>query len=449
MRAIRRAYRASAYDPAPPPSYWAATAPEAGRFENPLNRDISVETAIVGGGYTGLNAALYLAERGEEAAVFDTAYPGWGASGRNGGFVCIGGSALSHEEQIAKFGLEESRRFASLQQASVDHVAGLLDQFGIDADRHSDGEWCLAHSGKAFQREEKSAEIARSLGLPMRGFSKGELDERGMRGPKFHGGHQLQCGFAINPLKYCAALAKAASAAGASLYSHSPVHMIRPGPCGFILRVGGFEVRAKRLIVAVNGYGGDDWVPGLDERVLPVMSSIMVTRKLTAEELNGPGWASDQAAYDSRASVHYFRTLPEGRFMFGARGGSSLAPYMLKHLHRRIRRDFEAMFPHWADVEAEYQWNGLLALARDLSLHIGPLGDWRNAWTGLAYHGNGVAMGSWTGRILGELALGDRRHDELPAIMRAPLRRFPLPRLRMAYIKGYYALWDIQDILRG
>ncbi|MEM7545976.1 MAG: FAD-dependent oxidoreductase [Pseudomonadota bacterium] len=446
---MRRAYPAHAYDPAPPPSFWATTVPDAAAVAPSLEQDLVVDFAVVGGGYTGLNAALTLAERGEDVALFDAAYPGWGASGRNGGFVCVGGSALDYDEQIAKFGFDETKRFVDLQRRTTDHVATLLDRFAIDADRHSDGEWAMAHSAKAFARGEKAAETERRLGLTVNSFNQGALDERGMVGPAFHGGHQLAHGFAINPLKYANGLARATAAAGARLYGRSPVHSINTAPGGFRLHVGGFAVRAKHVIVSVNGYGGDDWVPGLDDRVLPVMSSIMVTRPLTGGELQGPGWASDQAAYDTRARVHYFRLLPDGRFMMGTRGGSSLHPLMLKRLDRQIRIDFEHLFPHWAHVEAEYKWNGLLALARDKSMYVGPLGDWRNAWTAAAYHGNGVAMGSYAGKLLAELAVGDLQMDDLPAIMRGPLRRFPLPRLKMAYIKGYYAAWDIAELLRG
>lgn len=446
---MRRAYPPAAYHSAPPPSYWAKTAPEAPKRGAPLAADLAVDFAVVGGGFTGLNAALALAEAGEETALFDMAYPGWGASGRNGGFVCIGGAKLPLAEQVKRFGETETRAFVSTQRAAIDHVASLLGQLGVDADRHSDGEWSLAHSARAFEAAEADAALERRLGVPITGHSQGALDERGMAGPAFHGGHHTWVGFAINPLKYAAGLAAAAEAAGARLFSQSPVHSIRTAPGGFRLHVGGFEVRARKLIVAVNGYGADEWVPGLDDRVLPVLSSIMVTRRLTGSELQGPGWTSDQAAYDTRAKVHYFRLLPEGRFLFGARGGSSLNPALQRRLNARIRRDFEAMFPHWAHVETEYMWNGLLALARDMAPHVGPLGDWENAWTACCYHGNGVAMGSYAGRLLAELATGRRAQSTLPAIVRAPLPRFPLPRLRMAYVKGYYALWDIGELMRG
>lgn len=446
---MRRDYPDSAYDPAPPPSWWAATVPDAATTTEPLERDLNVDFAVVGGGYTGLNAALRLAERGEDVALFDAAWPGWGASGRNGGFVCVGGSAMDYDELIARYGFDETKRFVDMQRATTDHVGDLLTRFDIDADRHSDGEWALAHSARAFARGEQGAETERALGLTINSFQQSELDERGMSGPAFHGGHQMAHGFAINPLKYATGLARETAAAGAQIFAHSPVHSINTAPCGFRLHVGGFQVRAKHVIVGVNGYGGDKWVPGLDDRILPVMSSIMVTRPLTGAELQGPGWTSDQAAFDTRARVHYFRLLPDGRFMMGIRGGSSLNPMLLSRLKARMRSDFERLFPDWAHVETEYQWNGLLALARDRNLYVGPLGDWENAWTAAAYHGNGVAMGSYAGKLLADLAVGDLKQNELPAIMRGPLRRFPLPRLKMAYIKGYYVAWDIAEALRG
>ncbi len=442
---MRRAYPDSAYDPAPPPSYWVLTAPEAAARRTPLERDLAVETAIVGAGFTGLNAALRLAERGAEAAVFDTGFPGCVASGRNGGFACVGGAGRGYDEMIRDHGLVQTRAFVDHQKASVDHVAGLLDRLGIDADRHSDGEWEIAHSDKALARGGDHVELERKLGLDMTAFSRGELAERGMAAPFVHGGWRRRPGFALNPLKYAAGLARAAEAAGAAIYSHSPVHAIATAPNGFRLHVGGFEVRARRLIVAVNGYGGDGWVPGLDDRVMPVMSNIVVTRKLTEDELAAQGWTAREATYDTRSRVHYFRLLPEGRFMFGSRGGSSLNPILLKRLRKRVRRDFAEMFPAWTGVEMTHEWNGLLALTWARTMYAGRLGDWPGAWTAFGYHGNGVAMGSYAGRLVADMALGGLRPADLPPQIAAPLRRFPLPRARMAYIKGYYVAWDLAE----
>ncbi|MEM7268833.1 MAG: FAD-binding oxidoreductase [Pseudomonadota bacterium] len=442
-----RLYPDHAYAPEPAPSYWQATVPEAAPGVS-VESDLTVDTAIIGGGFTGLNAALRLAERGAEVALLDAAHPGWGASGRNGGFVCLGGSKLDYETQIKRYGRDATRAYVDRQRASIDHVAENLSRYGIDADRHSNGEWMLYHSPKSYAREAAGIEIEQSLGMPITRYEQPALDERGMAGPAFHGGYHLDWGFAINPLKYAHGLRRATEAAGVQVYSRSRVEsVVRDN--GYRLTVNGCTVRARRLIVGANGYAKDGWIDWMSGRFLPVLSSIMVTRPLTHDELQAQGWWSDQAAYDSRALIHYFRLLPEKRFMFGMRGGSSLSRWADQRLARRIREEFDAMFPAWAHVETDHRWTGLLALARSYSQYVGRLGDWPDAWTAFAYHGNGVAMGSYCGRLMADMALGDLDPTDLPPIMSEPPPRFPLPQARMAYIKGYYALWDLGEALRG
>ena len=135
--------------------------------------------------------------------------------------------------------------------------------------------------------------------------------------------------------------------------------------------------------------------------------------------------------------------------LFGARGGSSLHPWNVKRLQHAIREDFKRMYPAWADVEITHDWNGLLALTWARTMHIGPLDGWDGAWTAFGYHGNGVAMGSYSGKLVAEMAMGKVKREDLPVQMSGPLRRFPLPWARMAYIKGYYVAWDLKEKLRG
>ncbi|MGB0504963.1 MAG: NAD(P)/FAD-dependent oxidoreductase [Pikeienuella sp.] len=440
-------YPDSAYDPATPPSYWATTAPEIIAANQPLADDVSVGTAVIGGGFTGLNAALGLAEKGEDVAIFDASHPGWGASGRNGGFVCMGGTKQDYSVLLQKFGEEETRAYINRQRGAIDHVASILERFNIDADRHSDGEWLAAHRPSVFERMTPEVELEQSLGLPSTIYSRAEMAERGMAGPHFHGGVHLNLGFAVNPMKYLAGLVKAAQNAGATIYSHSRVTKVTQGD-RYSLTVNGHKVTAKRLIYAANGYAKDGFIDWMTGRFLPVLSSIIVTRPLTDAEMKAQGWWAKQATYDSRTMLHYFRLLPENRFMFGMRGGSSLSPRADAKLARLIRSDFEKLFPAWSHVETDYRWTGLLSLARDKAQYVGPLGDWPNAWTAHSYHGNGVAMGSYSGKLLADSALGQIKPIDLPAIMRGPLRRFPAHWARMAYIKAYYLGWDISEILR-
>ncbi|MGB0853745.1 MAG: NAD(P)/FAD-dependent oxidoreductase [Pikeienuella sp.] len=435
------------YAPTPAPSYWQATTPDA--VPGPaLAEDLMVDTAVIGGGYTGLNAALRLAQRGVDVAVFDTGHPGWGASGRNGGFVCVGGSAHGYDHLIAKHGQAETQNFVNHQRAAIEHVAALLEAHAINADRHSDGEWALAHSRSAFEGAARKLATERALGFDVRAFSQEELNERGMGGPSFHGGHQLACGFAIHPLKYATGLARATQAAGAQVFSHSKVTRIS-SENGYRLTVNGHTVQARRVIIGANGYAQEGLVPWLNGRFLPVVSSIMVTEEISEADQRAQGWWSDQAAYDSRALVHYFRMLPEGRMMFGARGGSSLSKRGDRYLETMIRREFETMFPGWRHIATSHRWTGLLSLARDRSLYTGPIPDMPGAFTSFAYHGNGVAMGSYCGKLLADMALGDLAPGDLPLPMRAPARKFPAAALRMAYIKAVYAWWDVKEALGG
>ncbi len=444
---MRPLYPDTAYDPKPAPSYWQATVPDAGPGPV-LVCDTTIDTAVIGAGFTGLNTAIRLAERGEEVAVFDAGFPGWGASGRNGGFVCTGGSKVEYEDQIKTHGFDQTKAYVDRQKASIDHVADNLDRFGIDADRHSDGEWLLCHSAKNFDACSGLAEVERSLGIPVNTYSQAELDERGMAGPEFHGGYHTGWGFAVHPLKYAHGLRRAAEEMGVRTYSLSRVSDVKREN-GYRLMVNGQTVRARRLIVAANGYAKDGWIDWLSGRFLPVVSSIMVTRVLTDDELAAQAWTTDQAAFDSRALVHYFRMLPEKRFMFGMRGGSSWGPAAERKRDRIIRREFDRMFPAWRHVETDHTWSGLLSLSWSYSQYTGQLGDWPDAWTSFAYHGNGVAMGSYAGKLLADMALGDLRQQDLPVIMATPPAKFPLPALRMKYIKGYYAAWDLKELIRG
>ncbi|MBC7181863.1 MAG: FAD-dependent oxidoreductase, partial [Roseovarius sp.] len=152
------------------------------------------------------------------------------------------------------------------------------------------------------------------------------------------------------------------------------------------------------------------------------------------------GWTTRQMCYDDRFFLHYFRLMPNNRMLFGMRGGLFSSPGFDARMHRTIRRHFEAMFPAWRHVETPHSWNGLLSLAPDLTPYAGPIPDMPGAFTGLSYHGNGVAMASYAGAILADLALDRTPRTLYPEIMRKPPRKWPLGRFRRAMLWPPYAL---------
>lgn len=442
-----RLYHPSAYDfTQTVDSQWEASAPPLGLDPQPLSGGAAAEVAIIGGGFTGLNAALRLAgAHGRDVAVLEAGPIGWGASGRNGGFCCIGSSKLSYGDMIGKFGLDATREFFEAQRNAVTHVAGLLDEHGIEADRTEEGEIQLAHRPNRVRGMlEEQAFLKRTFGLDCRLVGREGLAAEGAGSDYFHGGLASPLGFGLHPLKYVRGLARAASRAGARLHPGSPVIAWREEAGRHVLVTARGELRAKSVLVATNGYTDEDIPPALAGRLLPALSTILVTRPLQESELAAQGWTTRRMAYDTRDLLHYFRLLPCGRFLFGGRGGTEAHPGSLAAIARRLRLTFERMFPAWAGVETERRWSGLVCLSFGRTPHAGPLPGLDNAHVAAAYHGNGVAMGSFAGARIADVMAGGPA-EAIPAVLRAPLKRFPAPALRIHYLKAAYAGFGLRD----
>ncbi|MBZ0130955.1 MAG: FAD-binding oxidoreductase [Rhodobacteraceae bacterium] len=444
---MQRPYEAAAYDTSHPVgSYWESTVPGPISPE-PASGEIRTEIAVIGGGFTGLNAALQLAEEhSAQVHVIEAGSFGWGASGRNGGFCCLGGAKLSLAGQVRQFGLDETRRFVAFQKQAIARVADNLERYGIEAECHSDGELQLAHSPAAYKRMQAEAEADRqSFGLTYQAYPKAALAGIGADSPGFHGGIREAEGFALNPLKYVQGLAHAAETRGVTLHANSPATAITQTGSGFVITTPQARICTDRLIVATNGYSADD-VPGaMRGRFLPVVSAVLVTRPISAREQADQGWSSDLMSYDSRHLLHYFRLMPDGRFLFGQRGAVRWTASATEWARRTNRRDFEAMFPAWANVETAHFWAGLLCLTPRLHPFLGPLPGLPGAFAAYGYHGNGVAMASAVGRALGDMAAG--RTPDLPAILKADPGRFPLPILRRNYLRAAYVKYRLEDAL--
>ncbi len=396
--------------------------------------DIDTDIAIIGGGYTGLSAALHLAEAGESVTVLEAKSPGWGASGRNGGFCCLGGGMAKDATLTRRHGPSAVGDWLTAQKSAIGLVSDLLARHQIDASRHSHGEVVIAHSPRAFHEfNEEQAHLA-AHGIAADILSPEALTERGLHAHGSFGGLHVKIGFALDPGAYAMGLARAAEAAGAAIHANAPVSAIAETAEGFRLTLPQGVVRARRLLIATNGYSAEDVPQWLRARTMPMQSSIIVTRPLSPDEQAAQGWTSDLMAYDSRLLLHYFRRLPDGRFLFGMRGGLNARPATEAHIRTKIRQDFNTMFPAWADVEAPHFWSGLVNFTRSFTPYAGPLPGMKNAWIAMGYHGNGVAMASYSGAIMASLIRGRRPDLPYPDAMQVPLGRFPLGRYRRLLI---------------
>ena len=444
-----RLYPATAYDfLRPVDSHWEATAPPLARPLAPLRTGVSVDAAIVGAGYTGLHAAYRLASNhGMHVVVLEAAAPGWGASGRNAGFCCIGSAKLPYAVMLHRYGEAATREFFDAQLDAVAYVADFIAGHAIDAERSGNGEFQLAHRGWAMEALKAEHELlAARFGFRTELLRNEQLGERGVGGPEFHGGLWSPVGFGLHPLRYLRALAGLAIDAGAVIHPRSPVTAWRHVRGEHVLSTAGGEVRARRVLLATNAYSDEAvprWIGG---RLLPALSRVLITRPLTADERMAQGWTSFDLAYDTRNLLHYFRLLPDGWFLFGGRGGTDLSPAGLQRAMDELKARFERMFPVFAHVEIERSWSGLVCLALRRVPYIGPIGRMAGGYAALAYHGNGVAFGSYAGRLIADVMAGvDGAARRIPRIVAGPLRRFPFPRLRRIYLKAAYSGLSLRD----
>ncbi|MBI1217513.1 MAG: FAD-dependent oxidoreductase [Rhodobacteraceae bacterium] len=443
--AVRRLYEDPAYDTSRwPPSHWRASLP-APAPAAPLTGFVRAEVAVIGAGYAGLNAALELARgHGADVVVLDAGQPGWGASGRNGGFCCIGGSKLSDRQIVARVGEGGARDFRDFQHRAIERVAGLLSRHGIAARQGPTGDICIAHSPRALKALAEDAEAKMALyGEETELIPAAALAERGLTGAGFHGAAFSPTGFPIHPLAYAEGLAGVARATGVQLYGQSPVVALAPEGQGWRLTTPQGSVLARRVLIATNGYSSDDLPPWIGGRTLPAQSAVLMTRPLSAAERRAQGFTTPIMSYDTRHLLHYFRHLPDGRFLFGMRGGISAATSAAARTAARVRDDFARMFPAWAAVPVEAEWSGFVCLTGSLAPFVGPVPGAQGLYAAFGWHGNGVAPASLGGVLAAGLIAG--RPTPVPALMRIPPRRFPLPPLRRTWLRAAYAVYGLQD----
>jgi glycine/D-amino acid oxidase-like deaminating enzyme len=439
---MRRIYSDYAYGPGPRDNCWWDETMAAPDWPV-LNGTLDADVAIIGGGFTGISAALHLAQAGASVMVLEAKPPGWGASGRNGGFCCLGGSKLSIAAMRRRFGDQATKIYEAGEHAAVSLVRDLLDTFEIDADTHSRGETQLAHSPRAMQRLRVEATKMARAGQAVDLIEAEQLAEQGLNG-SFHGALTTPVGFGLNPRKYLFGLSRSAQTAGAQLFQRSGATRITQQGGKHVITTPNGTLQARQVIIATNGYSSEDLPRWLAGRYMPVQSTAMVTRVLSEDELQKQGWFSDQMAYDSRNLLHYFRLMPDHRFLFGMRGGLLSSARSEKAIRRKLRHDFDQMFSAWNRVETTHCWSGMVCLARNLVPFVGPIPEVKGMFAGLCYHGNGVAMGTYAGRLLSDLVLGQTSGLPFsPAIQSMP--RFPLGHFRRLLMPPAYAALGLMD----
>ncbi len=416
-------------------SLWAATAAPAPPTP-PLEDSKRVDVAIVGGGYTGLSAALHLAEGGASVAVLDGGEPGGAASGLNGGQVNPG-LKQDPEEILALYGREAGERLVEFAGGTADVVFGLIDKHAISCDATRVGWIQPAHSTEALETVKRRVDQWQRRGAPLEVLDRKATAE--LLGTDRYHGAALDCrAGGIQPLSYARGLARAALSKGASIFGQTRAVAIDRRNGSIRVTTGrGPSVEAQRVLLATNGYTDALW-PRLRETVIAANSFQTATSPLPDDVWRTilPG---GHVASDTRKLLRYFRRDATGRFLMGGRGpfAEPKGSEDFTHLVRMV----EDLYPALRGASYEFHWSGRVALTRDFLPHLHEPVPGLLAFLGC--NGRGVGLGTAMGTAIGKHLLQPDRFP-LPFPI-APIRPIPfhgLKRLYVATVIAYYRVLD-------
>jgi glycine/D-amino acid oxidase-like deaminating enzyme len=393
-----------------PPSLWAATASAAPPPATPLQGEVCVELAIIGGGFTGLSAALHAAEAGANVALLEAQTIGFGASGRNGGQVNPGVKA-GEAELAQRFG-DAGRTLFRLGQEATEFLGDLVARKKLSCRFERCGLIRLAHNDPALATVRAAAAELTASGVAVEELDAAAVERRvGTR--LYPGGYRDPRGCSVHPLDFAHELARVASAAGARLHARSPALSLSNEAGRWRITTPGGALVAKRVLV-----------PGLAETLLPVNSFQIATEPLPAGLAILPG---RETVYDSRRLILYFRISPDGRLMLGGRASFSSARSTSTRVadYSVLEQVLAGIFPQVAGIPIAFRWTGLVGITIDYLPHYHVPEQGLHVLVG--YNGRGVALATRAGAFLGRKLAGASEAGDLPVV---PMQPVPLHRYK-------------------
>jgi len=384
--------------------YWWDAAPRPSIEKQDLPKIVDV--AIIGSGYTGLNAAIQTARAGRSTLVLDKETVGWGCSSRNGGQTS--NSLKPDYTSLAKrIGAEPAKEVLQEGLNALNYIDDLVNAEQLDCDWVKCGRFYGAHNARQFNfmvKEQARVDDLDYLKLPYHLIDP--KDTHTEIGTDFyHGGKVFPDVGALHPGKYSLELLRVAQAAGANVISNCEVNSINKHNDGFLLGTANGQVQARDVVIATNGYS-KKLFPWLSKRIIPIGSYIIATEEI-APQLMDELLPTRRVIVDTRSLVCYYRACPDGkRILYGGRVAlnegdpTKSAPL----LHQQMCN----VFPQLNHTKVSHTWMGFVAYTFDSMPHIGKQDG---MYFAMGYCGSGVSLASYFGRKIGLQVVGDKDGD--------------------------------------
>jgi glycine/D-amino acid oxidase-like deaminating enzyme len=399
-----------------------------------LTGSVRTDCAVIGGGYTGMAAALRLAERGADVVLVESEFCGRGASSRNAGHLTptVAGDPLI----LTTLYRHRARELIRVAENAVRFAQGLITRLGIECDYEGTGNVSAALTTGQLRRSER---ITRSLCRAGADVEFVEGSESGL--PEgFLGGILERAGGHLNPGSFARGLRTAIRSSGVRLFEGSPVRVVEPHGDGVIVRTPGGDVHAGQVLLATNAYAGDLAVAPR-RVVVPVWVTLAESDPIEAERLRATGWTSRAGLYTQHVILEDYRPTARGSVLMGTRkvqrprgalGDRTPDPAVVADLHRGFRDRFPAL----ADVPLRRAWGGWIAMTPSWLPVAGEAEP--GISYALGYNGHGLAQAPYLGTLMADRLAGDPRHEDLEVLWRrrprfAPAPLFSVPALRLGW----------------
>lgn len=398
-------------------SYYAASSHPQPEYPA-LQGEVKVDVCVVGGGFSGLNTAIELAERGLSVALLEARKIGWGASGRNGGQL-IRGVGHGVERFASVIGQDGVRQLKLMGLEAVEIVRQRVERHAIDCDLKW-GYCDLANKPRELAGLAEDAEELRGLGYRHELKLVQPQDIHNVVGSDRYAGGLIDMGSGhLHPLNLALGEAALAASLGVQVFEHSAVTRIDYGPQVKVHTDRG-AVQAQTLVLGCNAYL-NDLNPEIGGKVLPAGSYIIATEPLSEEQAHQL-LPQDMAVCDQRVTVDYYRLSSDRRLLFGGachysgRDPRDIAAYMQPKMLE--------VFPQLAGVAIDYQWGGMIGIGANRLPQIGRLKHQPNVFYAQAYSGHGLNATHLAGRLLGE-AIAGQHSDGFELFAKVPHMTFP------------------------